>query len=133
MNDIMYIIENLAINSGTFEIISDKEFVNICLDINIENKGNYKISNKIEKSRILDSAAPIQYIKTSINYWVSTLRQLYATKKSGRIASWDVEEGELDGYTVFYTTIDWVEDKIEELKAEQARLEAEGEKNEQST
>jgi len=39
-------------------------------------------------------------------------------QRSGRNSSHDLEEGEVGGDLLFYTTIDWLEDRIKTVKGE---------------
>ncbi len=46
-------------------------------------------------------------------------------RRGGRKSRDDVEEGELDAFEYYYSTIDWLEDKLKELKEEEKELSGE--------
>ena len=60
----------------------------------------------------------------AIHAFVTQLDSIRA-KRKGRKSQDDVLEGELDGFLYYYSVIDWMEDKIEELNAENDALQNE--------
>jgi len=85
------------------------------------------VNKLLEEFKVEAEKTPnlLQEVDLAIDYLSKRLAQLYLRRRSGRMFHDDLVEGELGADQIFYTVIDWHNDKIKELKNLKDELEKE--------